>query len=92
MKQIAIYGKGGMGKSTITTNLSVCLAASGRRVLQIGCDPKHDSTRMLNHGNPQPTVLDTLRESGPSGISRDDILRIGYGGVLTIEADSLFFS
>jgi nitrogenase subunit NifH len=47
---------------------------------------------MLNHGNPQPTVLDTLRESGPSGISRDDILRIGYGGVLTIEADSLFFS
>lgn len=86
MKQIAVYGKGGIGKSTITTNLSVCLAASGHKVLQIGCDPKHDSTRMLNHGGLQPTVLDTLRESGPAGISRDDILRTGYGGVLTIEA------
>lgn len=86
MKQIAIYGKGGIGKSTITTNLSVCLAEYGHRVLQIGCDPKHDSTRMLNHGNLQPTVLDSLRESGPNGISRDEILRIGYAGVLTIEA------
>ncbi|WP_237671457.1 AAA family ATPase [Desulfomonile tiedjei] len=86
MKQIAVYGKGGIGKSTITTNLSVCLAASGHKVLQIGCDPKHDSTRMLNHGSLQPTVLDTLRESGPAGINRDDIVRTGYGGVLTIEA------
>ena len=86
MKQIAIYGKGGIGKSTITTNISVCLASSGHKILQIGCDPKHDSTQMLHHGRLQPTVLDTLRETGPAGISREDILKVGYGGVLTIEA------
>ena len=86
MKQIAIYGKGGIGKSTITTNLSVCLANSGLKIMQIGCDPKHDSTQMLHHGLLQPTVLDTLRAKGPTGVTRDEILKIGYGGVLTIEA------
>jgi len=86
MKQIAVYGKGGIGKSTITTNISVCLASSGYKVLQIGCDPKHDSTQMLHHGQLQPTVLDKLRENGPAGVSREDILKTGYAGVLTIEA------
>jgi nitrogenase iron protein NifH len=86
MQQIAIYGKGGIGKSTITTNVSVCLKALGRKVLQIGCDPKHDSTQMLHHGELQPTVLDLLRANGSSGITRDDILKTGFGGVLTIEA------
>lgn len=86
MKQIAIYGKGGIGKSTITTNISVCLAESGHRILQIGCDPKHDSTQMLHHGQLQPTVLDTLRANGPAGICKEEVLKTGYAGVLTIEA------
>jgi nitrogenase iron protein NifH len=86
LKQIAIYGKGGIGKSTITTNVSVCLAAAGKKVVQIGCDPKHDSTQLLHHGRLQATVLDMLRESGPAGIAREDIVKTGYGGVLTIEA------
>lgn len=58
-------------------------------MLQIGCDPKHDSTQMLHHGRLQPTVLDMLRECGPAGITREDILKTGYGGVLTIEAGGL---
>ncbi len=86
MKQIAIYGKGGIGKSTITTNLSVCLSNSGSTILQIGCDPKHDSTQMLHNGQLQPTVLDTLRAKGPAGVTKDEILKTGYAGVLTIEA------
>jgi nitrogenase iron protein NifH len=86
MKQIAIYGKGGIGKSTITTNLSVCLSNSGNKILQIGCDPKHDSTQMLHNGLLQPTVLDTLRANGPAGVTKEEILKTGYGGVLTIEA------
>ena len=61
MRQIAIYGKGGIGKSTITAHLTCALAARGLRVLQVGCDPKHDSTRLLLNGRIQPTVLDRLR-------------------------------
>ena len=86
MKQIAIYGKGGIGKSTITTNVSVCLSDAGYKVMQIGCDPKHDSTQMLHCGRLQPTVLDMLRARGPAGVTREDVLKTGYGGVLTIEA------
>ncbi|MBI3291917.1 MAG: AAA family ATPase, partial [Elusimicrobia bacterium] len=63
MKQLAIYGKGGIGKSTISANLSAALAQCSLRVLQIGCDPKHDSTRLLLGGTPQPTVLDMLKEN-----------------------------
>ncbi|MFX1265665.1 MAG: AAA family ATPase, partial [Promethearchaeota archaeon] len=50
MKQIAIYGKGGIGKSTIASNLSVALRESGLKVMQVGCDPKRDSTRSLTGG------------------------------------------
>ena len=62
MKKIAIYGKGGIGKSTIVSNMAAALALKGYRVLQIGCDPKADSTIALRHGEALPTVLETFRK------------------------------
>lgn len=83
-KHIAIYGKGGIGKSTTTSNIAAALADSGYRVIQIGCDPKSDSTTILRGGNDLPTVLDTLREQ--SKVRIEDISAVGFGGVLCIEA------
>ncbi len=86
MFQIAVYGKGGIGKSTISANTSVALAQKGLKVLQIGCDPKHDSTRLLLGGMPQRTVLDYVREV-PLGRRRiDDVIETGTEGVLCTEA------
>ncbi|MCL1879276.1 MAG: AAA family ATPase [Actinomycetia bacterium] len=84
--QIAVYGKGGIGKSTISANLSACLAASGRRVLQVGCDPKHDSTRLLLCGETVPTVLDYIRDTSPEHYDAQDIIRRGEFGVDCAEA------
>ena len=56
--EIAVYGKGGIGKSTVSANFSAALAMAGEKVLQIGCDPKHDSTRLLMRGERITTVLD----------------------------------
>jgi nitrogenase iron protein NifH len=81
---IAIYGKGGIGKSTTTSNIAAALAEAGHRVIQIGCDPKSDSTTILRGGNDLPTVLDTLREQ--SKVKIEDISAVGFGGVLCIEA------
>jgi nitrogenase iron protein NifH len=83
-KHIAVYGKGGIGKSTTTSNISASLAEAGYRVIQIGCDPKSDSTTILLGGNDLPTVLDTLREQ--SKVRLEDISAVGFGGVLCIEA------
>ncbi len=76
MRQIAIYGKGGIGKSTTTQNLTSSLAEMGKEIMVVGCDPKADSTRMLLGGMDQTTVLDTLREEGQD-IELDDIMRRG---------------
>ncbi|OPY59832.1 MAG: Nitrogenase iron protein 1 [Pelotomaculum sp. PtaU1.Bin065] len=83
-RQIAIYGKGGIGKSTITQNLTAALAGKGRIVMQIGCDPKADSTRMLIGGKRQQTVLDTLRQYGK--VKLDDVLKSGFGGIRCVES------
>ncbi|WP_342678312.1 Ni-sirohydrochlorin a,c-diamide reductive cyclase ATP-dependent reductase subunit [Methanofollis sp. UBA420] len=86
MKQIALYGKGGIGKSTTSANLSAALGEAGLDVLQIGCDPKHDSTRMLMHGAWIPTVLDLVRERGEGEITTDEVVFTGYAGVRCVEA------
>ena len=64
MRQVAIYGKGGIGKSTTTQNLTSALAEMGKKIMIVGCDPKADSTRLVLGGLAQKTVLDTLREEG----------------------------
>jgi nitrogenase iron protein NifH len=86
MKQIALYGKGGIGKSTTSANLSAALSGMGLDILQIGCDPKRDSTRMLMHGTFIPTVMDLVRERGDAGLSLSDIEFKGYNGVRCVEA------
>lgn len=83
-KQIAIYGKGGIGKSTTTSNISAALAAAGYKVMQFGCDPKSDSTNTLRGGKYIPTVLDTLRDK--NSVKAEEVLFQGFGGVYCVEA------
>lgn len=84
MYKLAIYGKGGIGKSTMTSNLAAAFSFLGKKVIQIGCDPKADSTMNLLGGQPIEPVMDMLRdEKDPKSI--EDIARVGYGGVVCIE-------
>lgn len=85
MRQVAIYGKGGIGKSTTTQNTVAALASAGKKVMVVGCDPKADSTRLLLHGLCQKTVLDTLRDEGDD-IELDDILKPGFGETMCVES------
>lgn len=84
MLKIAIYGKGGIGKSTITSNLAAAFASQGKRVIQIGCDPKADSTINLLGGQPLEPVMNYMRENDDDP-TLDQIAREGFGGVLCIE-------
>jgi len=86
MKRIAIYGKGGIGKSTTVSNISAALVAMGYRVMQIGCDPKADSTRNLTNGESIPTVLETLRTLGNKPLTLEDLVFESSSGVLCVEA------
>ena len=85
MRKIAIYGKGGIGKSTTTQNTVAGLAEMGRKVMVVGCDPKADSTRLLLGGLAQKSVLDTLREEGED-VDLEDIRRTGFAGVVCVES------
>ncbi|SHH67399.1 nitrogenase iron protein [Clostridium grantii] len=85
MRQVAIYGKGGIGKSTTTQNLTAGLAEMGKKIMVVGCDPKADSTRLLLGGLAQKTVLDTLRDEGED-IELDAILKPGYGDIRCVES------
>ena len=85
MIKIALYGKGGIGKSTCTANLSAALASLGKRVIQIGCDPKADSTINLLHGDAVIPVMDYMRKYDEEPERIEDISKTGYGGVLCIE-------
>jgi len=85
MRKIAIYGKGGIGKSTTTQNTVAGLVEAGKKIMVVGCDPKADSTRLLLGGLAQKTVLDTLREEGED-VLLEDVRKVGYGGTLCTES------
>jgi nitrogenase iron protein NifH len=85
MRKVAIYGKGGIGKSTTTQNTVAALAEMGKKVMVVGCDPKADSTRLLLGGLAQKSVLDTIRDEGED-IDLDDIRRDGFGGCKCVES------
>jgi nitrogenase iron protein NifH len=85
MIKLAFYGKGGIGKSTTVSNLAAVLAGKGLKVMQIGCDPKADSTILLRHGREIPTVLDLVRNR-KDDFTLQDMVMIGFGNVVCVEA------
>jgi nitrogenase iron protein NifH len=85
MRKVAIYGKGGIGKSTTTQNTVAGLVELGRKIMVVGCDPKADSTRLLLGGLAQKSVLDTLREEGED-VELENIRKQGYGGTYCVES------
>jgi nitrogenase iron protein NifH len=85
MRKVAIYGKGGIGKSTTTQNTVAGLVERDRKVMVVGCDPKADSTRLLLGGLAQKSVLDTLREEGEE-VDLEDVRKTGFGEVLCVES------
>ncbi|WP_394153660.1 nitrogenase iron protein [Vibrio maritimus] len=87
IRQCAIYGKGGIGKSTTTQNLVAALAEAGKKVMIIGCDPKADSTRLILHSKAQNTIMEMAAEAGTvEDIELEDVLKVGYGDVRCVES------
>lgn len=86
MKKIAFYGKGGIGKSTTSSNVSAALSLSGKKVCQIGCDPKNDSTRLLLGHICKETVLDKVRLKEIEDITAEDVVHQGFNGTICVEA------
>ena len=86
VRQIALYGKGGIGKSTLASNFSVALSEMGFKIMQVGCSPKSDSVIFLNGGNPlETTILDYYREKGINEDTIQDTIAEGHKGVLIAE-------
>lgn len=86
MRKIAIYGKGGIGKSTVSQNLAVALAKKGLRIMLVGCDPKADSTRLITYGVRSKPVLDLLRQECGSDIPMDEVVKTGCMGIRCVES------
>ena len=87
MRQVAIYGKGGIGKSTTTQNTVAGLASIGKKVMIVGCDPKADSTRLILHAKAQNTVMDLVRELGTvEDLELEEVMKVGYGDVKCVES------
>lgn len=87
LRQCAIYGKGGIGKSTTTQNLVAALAEAGKKVMIVGCDPKADSTRLMLHAKAQNTIMHLAAEAGSvEDLELEDVLKVGYGGVKCVES------
>ncbi|ACR12580.1 nitrogenase iron protein [Teredinibacter turnerae] len=87
MRQCAIYGKGGIGKSTTTQNLVAALAEAGKKVMIVGCDPKADSTRLILHAKAQNTIMEMAAEAGTvEDLELEDVLKVGYGDVKCVES------
>ncbi len=87
MRQIAIYGKGGIGKSTTTQNTVAAIAEMGKKVMIVGCDPKADSTRLILHSKAQSTVMDMARDKGTvEDLELKDVLMTGFKGIKCSES------
>ena len=87
LRQIAFYGKGGIGKSTTSQNTLAALAELGKRIMIVGCDPKADSTRLILHSKAQQTVLHLAAEAGSvEDLELEDVIREGYGGIKCVES------
>ncbi len=87
LRQCAIYGKGGIGKSTTTQNLVAALSEAGKKVMIVGCDPKADSTRLILHSKAQTTVMHLAAEAGSvEDLELEDVLSVGYGGIKCVES------
>jgi nitrogenase iron protein NifH len=87
MRQIAFYGKGGIGKSTTSQNTLAAMAEKGQRIMIVGCDPKADSTRLMLHSKAQTSVLQLAAELGAvEDVELDQVLQIGYRGVKCVES------
>lgn len=87
MRQLAIYGKGGIGKSTTTQNTVAALAEMGKKIMIVGCDPKADSTRLMLNAKAQTTVMDLARERGTvEDLELEDVLLTGFKGVRCAES------
>ena len=87
LRQCAIYGKGGIGKSTTTQNLVAAIAEAGKNVMIVGCDPKADSTRLILHSKAQTTVMHLAAEAGSvEDLELEDVLSVGFGGIKCVES------
>jgi len=87
LRQCAIYGKGGIGKSTTTQNLVAALAEAGKKVMIVGCDPKADSTRLMLHSKAQNTIMEMAAEAGTvEDLELEDVLKVGYGDTKCVES------
>jgi len=87
LRQCAIYGKGGIGKSTTTQNLVAGLAEAGKKVMIVGCDPKADSTRLILHSKAQNSVMELAAQAGSvEDLELEDVMAVGFGGVKCVES------